>query len=187
MQEAIQNKSNKLADKLNELNKKFEQIDDVCSTEIVDFIEQKQQDIEVLTDSGNKDIIVDGEVLVSRSEVIKLQIMVDDYKEVRQTLLDTTRNGKKILEQLTLELMDADEEGRPAAVMAYSSLVGTINQSVKILASSYKDISAVLLNLDKLDKGKDPKITVNGDINVQNNQNNHISSATDLIKQLKRK
>lgn len=177
-----------LSNTINRLNQTFAQAEQVCSDEVVEFLEEKQGVIRSISESSEtKDIIIDGEVLLSRAQVINLQMMVDDYKEVREVLLETTRNGRKILDNLTLSLMDGDDESRADDISAYSSLVSTINQSVKILASSYKDISSVLLNLDKLDKPSPKNLTINGDVNLntQNTQNNQIISTTDLIKKLR--
>lgn len=177
-------KANKLASQLNKFNKVFEQAEEVCSGEVVEFLDAKQKEVTTLVDKKGE-IVIDGEVLMSRADVIKLQMMVDDYKEVRETLLDNTRNGKKILESMTLNLLDEDSETEvsPATVMAYSSLVGTINSSVKLLASSYKDISTVLLNLNRLDAGE-KGVTINGDVNIS--QNTQVINTTDLIANLKR-
>ena len=186
---SLENPTKDLVSTINRLNAKFEQAEEVCSDDVIEFIEAKQKDIQALADkSPERQIIVDGEVLMSRADVIKLQMMVDDYKEVRETLLSTVKSSRSIIDSLTLSLMDEDSETRADDISAYSSLVSTVNQSVKILASSYKDISSVLLNLDKLEKSQDisdKKVTINAsNINIQSNQ---IISTTDLIKKLSMK
>jgi hypothetical protein len=197
MEEAKEAKASNLAEQLNNFNKVFNQTDQVTSNEIVEFIDAKSGEVNSLSDGGSKDILLDGEVLISRADVIKLQVMVDDYKEVREVLLDTTRNGQKILDGLTLDLMDfEDGDSKSEIVNAYANLVGKVNQSVKILASAYKDISSVLINLDKLDKSAKEKdgnssdsngknITVNGNVSISNEQNNEVISTSDLIARLR--
>nr|DAP49575.1 MAG TPA: Terminase DNA packaging enzyme small [Caudoviricetes sp.] len=116
-------------------------------------------DVEVLdkTDVSNN---VETTVPENLSGIIDLKLLVEDYKNLRNLVLANTATSKKVLDSLTIEMF-ANEVCTPEMVSSYSTLLKTINDSMKLMTNSYKEISDVLLNIHKIntiDKPKDVKV-----------------------------
>ena len=109
------------------------------------------------------------------SELVSLKMLIEDYKTVRETLLDNVGNAQKIINSMSFDMLGDDNAGSDK-ISAYSTLLGTINNSVKILTSSYKDISVVLLNLKKLEQEQKQE---------QLETDKNVISTVDLIEKLK--
>ena len=109
------------------------------------------------------------------SELVSLKMLIEDYKTVRETLLDNVGNAQKIINSMSFDMLGDDDAGSDK-ISAYSTLLGTINNSVKILTSSYKDISVVLLNLKKLEQEQKQE-------QIETDKN--VISTVDLIEKLK--
>ena len=170
-------KSESLAAKMNKLTEKFsenlETADEMVITgdDIVDMVEEKTQDIKLYSESQNM------------AEVINLDNMVNDFKFVRETLKENTENGRRVLNSVTLDLLDTDDDKRASLIMSFAELNKAVADNMKLYVQSYKEISNVLLNIGKIKKaqiGEDPK-TVNNTLNINNHD---VVSTADLIKQL---
>lgn len=116
-------------------------------------------DVEILdeTDVSNN---VETTVPENLSGIIDLKLLVEDYKNLRNLVLANTATSKKVLDSLTIEMF-ANEVCSPEMVSSYSTLLKTINDSMKLMTNSYKEISDVLLNIHKIntiDKPKDVKV-----------------------------
>lgn len=109
------------------------------------------------------------------SELVSLKMLIEDYKTVRKTLLENVDNAQKIINSMSFDMLGDDDAGADK-ISAYSTLLGTINSSVKILTSSYKDISVVLLNLKKLEQEQKQE-------QIETDKN--VISTVDLIEKLK--
>ena len=109
------------------------------------------------------------------SELVSLKMLIEDYKTVRKTLLENVDNAQKIINSMSFDMLGDDDAGADR-ISAYSTLLGTINSSVKILTSSYKDISVVLLNLKKLEQEQKQE-------QIETDKN--VISTVDLIEKLK--
>jgi hypothetical protein len=170
-----------LVDRINSLNDVFDQAEKVCSAEIVGFIEEKTHDVKLYSSTDSD---------ISTTDVIKLDLMVDDFKFTRDTLTETVNNGRKVLNVVTMELLDSDEENRASLITSFAELVTSVNQSVKLLSQSYKDIAAVLESIEKIRKSKlatpekdsSPAGTGNTFINITSQE-----STTDIIARLAQK
>jgi len=173
----IKDKSESLAAKMNKLTEKFtENLDTaeemtIVGDDIVDFVEEKTQDIELYSEN------------FPASEVISLTTMVDDFKYVRETLKENTDNGRRVLNSVTLDLLDSDDDKRASLIMSFAELNKSIADNMKLYVSSYKEISNVLLNLDKIRKAQiaEGPQTVNNTLNVNTTE---AISTVDLIKKL---
>ena len=116
-------------------------------------------DVEILdeTDVSNN---VETTVPENLSGIIDLKLLVEDYKNIRNLVLANTATSKKVLDSLTIEMF-ANEVCTPEMVSSYSTLLKTINDSMKLMTNSYKEISDVLLNIHKIntiDKPKEVKV-----------------------------
>lgn len=109
-------------------------------------------------------------------DIVKLELLVKDYNQMRETVLSNVEITNQVIQSLTTDMFTADSV-TPEMVSAYSSLIDTSNKSLKILTESYKNISNVLLNINKL-KSKEPKET-------KENDNVFIISTSDMIKKIK--
>lgn len=174
----LKDKSESLASKMNRLTKTFtdnlEVADEMIITgsDVIEYVEEKTQIVKLYTDTSELN-----------SEVLNLNNMVDDFKYVRETLKENTDNARRVLSSITLSLLEEDDDKRAGLVMSFAELNRSITDNMKLYIQSYKDISNVLLNLEKIKSGEVPP----GPQSVTNNLtiNTPIAVSTmDLIKQL---
>ena len=156
---------------MNALTAKFDLAEElvVTGTDIIDCVEEHTQDVELFQD---------------KIDTINLQIMVDDFSFVRDTLRETIENGRKVLNSVTLDLLDSEDDKRASLILSFAELNKAVTDSSKLYMGSYKEISNILLNLDKLKKeeGKNPKnITTNNTVNINTVEP---MNTVDIIKQL---
>lgn len=128
----------------------------------VDDFKPKTDLIDVEVIEENTEIYDKAETTVPEnlSGIIDLKLLVEDYKNLRNLVLANTATSKKVLDSLTIEMF-ANEVCTPEMVSSYSTLLKTINDSMKLMTNSYKEISDVLLNIHKIntiDKPKDVKV-----------------------------
>jgi hypothetical protein len=181
------------ADELEKLlNEKLEDLEsikrktDISDVEvIVDNFENKtlKSDISDITEITPSEVIEQREQKESNKnkisiELFNLKLMIDDYKKVRESLLENVDNTQKIVNSITSDIFN-EENASADKITAYANLITAVNSSIKILTASYKDISSILLNLKKLEQ--ESKKDNNKDIKIENI---NIISTTDLIKQL---
>lgn len=135
-------------------------------------------DVEILdeTDVSNN---VETTVPENLSGIIDLKLLVKDYKNLRNLVLANTATSKKVLDSLTIEMF-ANEVCTPEMVSSYSTLLKTINDSMKLMTNSYKEISDVLLNIHKINTIDKPKEVKVKNVNI-------ISSAEVLDRLMKDK
>lgn len=177
----FKDKSESLAQKMNRLTAKFaENIDTaeemvLTGDDVYEMVEAKTQDIKLYEESG----------LLS-AEIINLQNMVDDFKYVRETLKENTDNGRRVLNAVTLDLLDSDDDKRASLILSFAELNKAIADNMKLYIQGYKEISNVLLNLDKIkkaEKAESPQ-TINNTMNINTTET---ISTVELIKQLQNK
>lgn len=179
------------ADELEKLlNEKLEDLEsikrktDISDVEvIVDNFENKtlKSDISDITEITPTEIIESNTNTNKNKisiELFNLKLMIDDYKKVRESLLENVDNTQKIVNSITSDIFN-EENASADKITAYANLVTAVNSSIKLLTASYKDISSILLNLKKLEQ--ESKKDNNKDIKIENI---NIISTTDLIKQL---
>lgn len=167
MNDAVQDKANSLADRMNRLTEKLNLSEEllVQGSDIVDFVEEKTKTIELYQNP-------------SYADIMNIQIMTDDFKYVRETLREVTDNARRVQNAITLELIDTDSEKRAALVVSFAELSKAITDAQKLYVDSYRQMSNTLLNLDKIKKAD------TGLSNVTNNLHIHGTetvSTFDLI------
>lgn len=169
-------KANSLSERMENLSKQFDVADELITTgeAAQGIIQSETQEIELFKDK------------IPPIEVINLQIMVDDFTYIRDTLKESTANGRRVLNILTRDLLDKkiNQELRANLITSFAEMNTAVCNNMKLYILSYKEISIALLNIDKYKKensgNKDnpdgiPK-TINNTFNI---------STTDLIKALK--
>lgn len=177
----IKDKSESLAEKMNRLTAKFadniETAQEMVLTgdDVYEMVEAKTQDIQLYEEAG-----------LLAAEIINLHTMVEDFKYVRETLKENTDNGRRVLNAVTLDLLDTDDDKRASLIMSFAELNKAIADNMKLYIQGYKEISNVLLNLDKIkkaEKAEGPQ-TINNTLNINSTET---ISTVDLIKRLTNK
>ena len=120
------------------------------------------------------------------NSVMNVDAMVEDFNYMRSMLRETTQNTKKVLESVTDELMDGEEDSRAGLVMAYGELNKAQLEGIKLFMMSYKEISVILANFAKVQTASRPKDSPNNvyTTNVMNIEASATSSA-DIINRLR--
>lgn len=175
-------KANALAKKMNELTQKFD-----LSSEMVisgdDIIEDVKKKTDIIDLSSDKpkiiptiDVEIEQEFNTSLVlELVNLKAMVEDFQYIRETLKETTDNGRSVLNKVTIDLLDSDEEGRASLILSFAELNAAVGKNMSLYMDSYKQISNVLVNLDKIIKNTNSK-TSSGASVVNNTQVNITST-----------
>lgn len=163
-------KAQSLAERMNKLSETFDLAEDMSleGDDIIEYVEEKTTDVELFSED------------LSSTEIINLSNMVDDFKYIRETLRETTQNGRRVLNVVTLDLLDSDDDKRAELIMSFAALNKAVGDNMKLYMQSYKDISATLINIDKMSEQKKPS-TVNNNMNISVDAIN----TAELIQKLK--
>lgn len=166
-------KAEALATKLDKLNSHF----DIAESTIHELSEH----IDVLVPTVDTEIDFDD-----RSQnIITVNLLKKDFMMIRDTLLTNISNGKTVLQAITVDLMALEGSKNSQMISAYAELVGVVNNSMKLLTSTYKDI----VDIQKaviVEEEKDKKNT-GGDTNNTQINNYYGMSVSDLVEQIKQK
>lgn len=171
-------KANSLAEKMNKLTEKFcENLDtadelQLTGDDIIDCVTETTQDIKLYSDDR------------SISEIINLENMIEDFKYVRETLRENTDNGRRVLNSITLELLDSTEDKKAGLIMSFAELNRAVTDNIRLYILSYKEISKIILNLDKIRKEIPSHEEQNQSKEKEKFNNAKIISTADLIKEL---
>ena len=184
-------KANALANKLNELTEKFNLSNEMVLSgdDIIEDVKKKTDLIEL--NSGvpklNESIDVEIEQEFNTSlvlELVNLKAMVEDFEYIRETLKETTDNGRRVLNKVTIDLLDSDEDQRASLILSFAELNSAVGKNMSLYMDSYKQISNVLVNLDKIiknvNKTKPANIVNNTQVNISSTE--QISTAELLNK-----
>lgn len=182
-------KAETLANKMNALTEKFGLADEMIieGNDIIQAVEEKTKKItlykenefseEMNFESFNSELVL---------EIVNLNNMVEDFQYVRESLKETTDNGRTVLNSITSDLIDSDEEGRADLILSFAQLNSAVGNNMKLYMESYKNMSVILGNIDKIlkqTKNNDtitPSVVNNTQINV--NSTEQISTADLLMK-----
>lgn len=178
------------------LDKEFQKFNETLSNDIIDVEDESENSestsFEMTSQNQNtqnpqnnvsilpapKDISENVETKISLDNIegiIDLKVLVQDYQNLRQIVLSNSANSKKLLESLLIEIF-ANDSVDPEMIASYSQLLNTVNSSMKLLTSSYKEISNILMNIHKLNAIQKPK-----EIKVENV---NILSSKEIIERL---
>ena len=175
-------KANALAKKMNELTQKFD-----LSSEMVisgdDIIEDVKKKTDIIDLSSDKpkiiptiDVEIEQEFNTSLVlELVNLKAMVEDFEYIRETLKETTDNGRSVLNKVTLDLLDSEDEQRAPLITSFAELNAAVGKNMQLYMESYKNISVVLGNVDKIIKNTNVR-TPSGASVVNNTQVNITST-----------
>lgn len=177
-----ESKSKSLAEKMNKITEKFNLSEELVTTgdDIIDLVKEKTE----IIDLDDADEL--SNTLIPYKEIVNLKNMVDDFQYIRKVLKETTNNGRRVLNSVTLDLLNIDDDKRDQLIISFAELNKSVGDNMKLYMQSYKDISTVLLNIDKIKKDQNE----NDDKNVTNNLTINTCekiSTIDLIEQLRNK
>lgn len=179
-------KANALANKLNELTEKFNLSNEMVlsGNDIIEDVKKKTEliDLNSGTPKLNDTIEVEIEQEFNSSlvlELVNLKAMVEDFEYIRETLKETTDNGRRVLNKVTIDLLDSDDEQRASLILSFAELNSAVGKNMSLYMDSYKQISNVLVNLDKIiknvNKNKPTSVVNNTQVNI--NSTEQISTA----------
>lgn len=178
------------------LDKEFQKFNETLNNDIIDVEDESENSestsFEMTSQTQNnqgaqnnvsilpapKDISENVETKISIDNIegiIDLKVLVQDYQNLRQIVLSNSANSKKLLESLLIEIF-ANDSVDPEMIASYSQLLNTVNSSMKLLTSSYKEISNILMNIQKLNASQKPK-----EIKVENV---NILSSKEIVERL---
>lgn len=183
--ETVTNKMNKIT---KELSKNIELSDDMLTTteDLMEYLPADLTEGELIL-SGPTQPDEQSKVLAPANEiaanVVNVQAMTDDFAYMRALLRDTTQNSKRVLESITEELMMSDGENRADLIVAFSELNKVQIDSMRLFVQSYKEVSAILVNLAKVNSANTPH-TVHT-TNVLNIEDKTAISSADIINRLR--
>lgn len=188
----IKAKSEDISKKINAISEKLGLSEDLCCTgdELLPVIKEKYNIDEDTPIEDIKEQTLDNQEELL--DLINLQNMVSDFVYIRDTLKENTENGKKLINSISLSILDVDMENSAELISAFSELNRTLTENMKLYISSYKELSNIILNLNKV---KEPKQVTNNHLNIstvnniENSDQVPISaiSTVDLLEQLRGK
>lgn len=169
----LKKKSETLAEKMNRLTQHLTEnlnISDelvVTGDDVLTYVKEKTKVIKLYSDTSEL-----------KCEVLNLNNMVEDFKYVRETLKENTENARRVMGAITLDLLGEDEDKKASLIMSFAELNRSIADNMKLYIQSYKDISQVLMNLEKIKSTDTPSDTpTDGITNIK-------VSTMDLINRL---
>ena len=169
-------KANALANKLNELTEKFNLSEEMVleGEDIIEDVKKKTDIIDLKTSTIKTDLTIEPEFNSSLVlELVNLQAMVEDFQYIRETLKETTDNGRRVLEKVIIDLLDSEDEQRASLIMSFAELNSAVGKNMSLYMDSYKQISNVLVNLDKIIKNvnkNSPSVVNNTQVNISSTE-----------------
>lgn len=147
--------SNILVTKLDKISKNF----DIATTEVEEMTTEVATEVAEIKSKSLANI--------SPSDMFQLDILYSDFTTIRNTLTDTVTKGKLVIDTLTVELTVAPDNAE--LVASYSQLISVVNSSMKLLGTTYKDITEVISRIKKFEENNKDENTSGGVTNIQNN------------------
>jgi len=177
MSKSTREKADSLAERMNKITEKFkENIEsaeelDVTGNDIIEFVEEKTKEIQLYSED------------VSPIDVLNLSSMVQDFKYVRETLHENTENGRRVLNSVALSLLDEDDEKKASLILSFAELNKAMADNMKLYILSYREISNIIANIDKVRRAALPS---NSPQSITNNLtiNSEPVSTIDILKEL---
>jgi len=154
--------------KIKEITEKFDVAESLTDDKTIGILKTEVKDI---IKNKNK---------YDPSDVMTLEIMSEDFEFARQSLKESIVYSKKVIEKATQELLLSEDNKKAGSTMAYAELTNSLLNGIKSYSDLYKNFSATLLNIKKInDEGPQ---TINNTVNIEAQHN---ISTVDLINKLK--
>ena len=127
--------SDVLASRLNKINEIFG-ISEELSIKMDVSVSELYSDIEKSVSSEKSDESSDKDDL----EIITIKTLKEDFNTIRDVLLGNIDNGKDIINKLSQCLVTDESSTTGAMISSYAELIGVVNNSLKLLTDTYKNI-----------------------------------------------
>lgn len=118
--------------------------------------------------------IDESDTIINLADAIKIKQIIDDYQQLRNVVLSNLIDIKNLSDEVKKEL---EFEFDSKLVDSWNALTKTSNESLKILTESYKNISSVILSINKINS-LNPK-PQNEDTKIK------IENTAEIIKRLR--
>ena len=141
--EALSKKMNKITEKLKE-NLDIADDLDIQADDIIDYVGSSVSELPNNVENLPQENYLD---------LINLNILLEDFAYIRNTLKTNSDNGQKIVNVITTDIMASGPEELAEKIAAYSELNRSLTDSMKLFIQAYKDISSIILNLEKVKQG----------------------------------
>ena len=179
--QALSDRMNKITEKL---KSNLEISDDlqISSDDVIDYVDKS---IENLSDDLPNKIPTDNYV-----DLINLNNLLEDFSYIRNTLKENSENGKRILNTVSNEILASDPETLSEMVASYSDLNRSLTDTMKLYLQTYKDISNIILNLEKVKQGlskTENNLNINNFGADKEDVNNVIKSTAEIIEKIRQK
>jgi len=142
----VKDKTIALSDKMNTLADKLSQ-----NLDLADELTSEGDEIVKIAEINTDDFIS----TLDSSQIINLKNMVQDFQYIRSTLKENADNGRRVLNAITLELLESDGKTNGNLVTSFAELNRAVADNMKLYIIAYKDISNTLLNINKLNSTND--------------------------------
>lgn len=153
--------------KIEKISAKFDLADSLVGSDISDVLETEVKEIS------------DNQKEYHPIDVMSIKQMADDFKFSRETLEECITNGRAVLERATQDLL-LETDNKSGHTMAFAELTTAVLSGVKTHSNLYKEFSATLLNIKKINASGTPQ-TVTQNLNITEN-----ISPIELIERLKK-
>ena len=136
--ETLSARFNKITDKLSATLKTSDDLS-VSTTDIIEYVDNHI-----------------APATLSDNDLINLSDMLRDFAYIRKTLQDNTEIGRSMLRNMQTDVYTDDSEGMAALVTAFAELNKSINDSLRLYVTAYKELVNIVGNLSTLDKKGNP-------------------------------
>lgn len=179
--QALSDRMNKITEKL---KNNLEISDDlqISSDDVIDYVDKS---IENLSNDLPDKIPTDNYV-----DLINLNNLLEDFSYIRNTLKENSENGKRILNTVSNEILASDPETLSEMVASYSDLNRSLTDTMKLYLQTYKDISNIILNLEKVKQGlskTENNLNINNFGSDKEDVTNVIKSTAEIIERIRQK
>lgn len=160
-------KANSLAKKMNELTEKFSLSQEMVLSgdDIIEDVKKKTDIIDLKTSEVIQTELEQEFNSTLVLELVNLKAMVEDFEYIRETLKETTDNGRRVLNKVTIDLLDSEDDQRASLILSFAELNSAVGKNMSLYMDSYKQISNVLVNLDKIIKNTNSKSPASSVVN----------------------
>lgn len=187
-------KADNLSSKMNvvtqTLMSNIKRVDDmqVTGDDVIELVQETTKDVPLFSSNTDSSLVL--------TDLINLQNLLEDFKYIRDTLRENTDNGRKMLNFATASVLDganvdlgeelSEAENQTNLIQAFATLNHSITESLKLYVTAYKEISNIIMNLEKVKTAQLSDKTVNNTLVVNQGTagTSEIISTKDLLKQL---
>lgn len=176
-------KDGKMTD-MSKVLKKYEGLAQSFEVTTAEMEQDLKQKVVEIKSAYNETKLCNNDGIV-RDMASNVNNLSNDFSIMRETLLENIKSSQIILSSFSDEIVANGSDTNPKLLSAYSELLESCNNSIKLLGGIYKDISETHLKIKKLlatEKDED------SDANISETRNTIIfANTSDLLKEISNK